>query len=66
MKNNTYFEYTLLPKEKIMKNTLTILIGLVLFAGGLFQIQNDFYGFACCFLGGALVGCGVGNIVLGR
>ena len=39
------------------------LLGLALFAGGLLQIQNEFYGYTCCFLGGALIGVGISRVI---
>lgn len=45
-------------------NILVItLLGIALFAGGLMQIQNDFYGYTCCFLGGALIGVRISKTI---
>jgi hypothetical protein len=46
-----------------MKGLLITLLGLALFAGGLFNIQNDFYGYSCCFLGGFLIGIGINETI---
>lgn len=46
-----------------MRGLVIILFGLALLAGGFFNIQNDFYGFACCFLGGSLVGVGISKVI---
>tara|TARA_R110001599_G_scaffold150547_1_gene334607 strand:+ start:792 stop:941 length:150 start_codon:yes stop_codon:yes gene_type:complete len=42
-----------------MKGLIIIIVGLVLFAGGLINIQNQYYGFIACFCGGALIGTGI-------
>lgn len=46
-----------------MKGLVITLLGLALLAGGLLQIQNDFYGYTCCFLGGALIGVGISKAI---
>lgn len=46
-----------------MKGLVITLLGIALLAGGLMQIQNDFYGYTCCFLGGALIGAGISKTI---
>ena len=46
-----------------MKGLVITLSGLALFASGLMQIQNDLYGYICCFLGGALIGVGINKVI---
>ena len=49
-----------------MKGLVITLLGLALFVGGLLQIQNDFYGYTCCFLGGVLIGVGITKAINGK
>lgn len=57
--------YSIFVKNKlrIMKYSIIILLGLALFAGGLFNIQNQFYGYTCCFIGGGLIGLGISETI---
>lgn len=41
-----------------MKKPIIILLGIALLVGGIVEIQNVYYAFICCFLGGALIGVG--------
>jgi hypothetical protein len=49
-----------------MKGLVITLLGIALFAGGLMHIKNDFYGYTCCFLGGALIGTGISKTISGK
>ena len=42
-----------------MKGLIITVLGLAMFAGGLWQIQNSFIGYTCCFLGVLLIGIGL-------
>ena len=46
-----------------MRNAIIVLLGIALFAGGLFNIQNQFYGYSFCFIGGGLIGLGISQTI---
>ncbi len=41
------------------KGLIIIIVGLVLFAGGLFNMQTPFFWFVACFCAGSLIGVGI-------
>ena len=49
-----------------MKGLIITLLGIALFALGFIQVQNNFYGYTCCFLSGALIGIGLSKIINGK
>jgi hypothetical protein len=46
-----------------MKGLLITILGLALIAVGLFNMQNNFYGCTCGFLGGFLIGIGINETI---
>jgi hypothetical protein len=46
-----------------MKGIIIIILGIALFAGGLINIHNQYFGFIACACGGYLIGDGVARVI---
>ena len=46
-----------------MKGLIIMIIGIALFAGGLINIQNQYFGFIACACGGYLIGDGLARVI---